>query len=745
MDNYNKELSVERGYLNQTIFQIIKQLENEINREQNEKVDIISSRKEMWENAAPSSDDIDSLLEASQYKQSLNVQLSNYLMTDKKIRRLKSMKDTPYFARFDFIESREDREKIYIGLSTLVDEDNYDIYVYDWRSPISSIFYRFELGDVYYEAPAGKIYGRVLLKRQYEIKDSKLQYFFDSSIQITDELLKRLLSENTSPKMKSIVETIQRDQDIIIRDMENDLLIVQGVAGSGKTSVALHRVAYLMYQGLSSNLSAHNIIIISPNSFFGNYISNVLPELGEENIKTLIFEDFFEDVFYKQYAPIQTRNQLLENLITCDDFKKYELMKSSIKFKSSKVFIEILKGLIKYYERKVIEFTDIYYNNQYIFTNQELKSILLKNTSSKPLIPRLKDLEKLILDKIRLVRKERVLKLEKFVQNYSQHAFQVKEMARLISIYESGILYKKIKRFIDIDYLEAYSMLFFNENLFYQLARGLELPENIKDIILYTKDNLNSSSLMYEDALSLLFLQTQMDRYNGYADIKQIVIDEAQDYYPIHFEILKSLFPNARYTILGDINQTIEKPEDISFYKDIQNILQKKKSTVVSMNKSFRCTNEIISFSSQFIDGGNIVESFNRKGQPPKVLGAGSQESLENFIIEEVLECNKQGYDSIGILCKSRKEAKYLYDSLNKKIELKLLNENSNDEIKGVFIIPIYMAKGLEFDAVIVSGLDDENYKTEDDKKLLYIACTRALHRLAVFYTGTKSRLLKGE
>jgi DNA helicase-2/ATP-dependent DNA helicase PcrA len=234
-----------------------------------------------------------------------------------------------------------------------------------------------------------------------------------------------------------------------------------------------------------------------------------------------------------------------------------------------------------------------------------------------------------------------------------------------------------------------------------------------------------------------------MEGCNKYKDIKQVVIDESQDYYPIHFEILKSLFSKARYTILGDINQTIEKQEDISFYKDIQKILQKDKSTIVSMNKSFRCTNEIISFSSQFIDGDYIIESFNRKGEVPKVLEIENEDILENTIVDEVMEYKSQGYNSIGILCKSGKEAKVLYERINNKIELKLIDENSQDGIDGVFVIPIYMAKGLEFDAVIISGVDDENYRTEDDKKLLYVGSTRALHRLSIFYTGTKSQLIK--
>ena len=199
---------------------------------------------------------------------------------------------SPYFARIDFKFDDEDEfEKIYIGRSSLRKNSYQEMYVYDWRSPIASIFYRFMTGEAFYDAPCGRVTGELNLKRQYEIKNGKLEYFFDSDVQIVDEFLRQLLSQNTTAKMKAIVETIQHEQDVVIRDMENDLLMVQGVAGSGKTSIALHRAAYLMYQGLQTKLSANNIMIISPNSIFEQYISNVLPELGEDNVISSVFED----------------------------------------------------------------------------------------------------------------------------------------------------------------------------------------------------------------------------------------------------------------------------------------------------------------------------------------------------------------------------------------------------------------------------------------------------------------------
>lgn len=741
MDKYSKELLLETDYFNETILEINKQMKYELNKIAEEKGDIISTSKEIWDNAAPSAYDIDSLLEASLYLQSLQMQISNYGTSDSKIHRLQKMLDTPYFARVDFQELNEQREKIYIGLSTLIDDDH-NIYVYDWRSPISSIYYGFELGEVYYDAPMGRIKGEVFLKRQYEIENRQLKFFFDSDVQIIDSFLKEILSKNASTKMKSIVETIQRDQDMIIRDMKNDLLFVQGVAGSGKTSVALHRVAYLMYQGLNSPLKAQNIIIVSPNTFFAKYISNVLPDLGEDNVKTVVFEDLLYNAFGKDLRQLQTRNQLLEKLITCNNMKEKNIISNSMKFKTSKTFIKILRNFIKYYERRMIPFIDIYYNNHYIFSKGELKSILLNNTNEKPLGIRLKYLEELILEEIRENRVQRISKLENFIGSYPEFIFEIKEMARMISIKESGVLYNNIQDFVKIDYMKLYKELFKNKELFYKLGKGLELPDNIEDIIDYTMENLNSTTSMYEDTLATLFIQIEVEGSREYGDIKQIVIDEAQDYYPIHFEILKSLFYNAKYTVLGDINQTVEKQENISFYDNIQSILQKEKSTLVFMNKSFRCTNEIIEFSSRFIYEDNNLESFNRNGSAPEVIGAKSLKVYKSNLIEEIDKCKSLGYYSIGILCKSIEEAKSLYERLKDKVEINLLYEDSNADIAGVFITPIYMAKGLEFDAIIITGVDEKNYHTNEDKNLLYIGCTRALHRLSLFYLGTKSKLL---
>ena len=273
MGEYEENLIVEASYLEQTITVVKNRLEEEQKSIAEKIENLIASRRDMYENTAHSSNDFDKLTEMVQHLSSLEVETSDYEASAKKIKRYKKLLDSPYFARIDFIEEGFDKESIYIGLGSLTDAKTYNTYVYDWRAPISSIFYRYELGKVSYQAPSGTIEGEVTLKRQYDIKDGKVQYYFESSVSVLDDILKKALSGNASSKMKTIVETIQREQDIIIRDIENDVVIVQGVAGSGKTSLALHRLAFLMYQGVSEKLAKNNIVLISPNYIFGQYIA----------------------------------------------------------------------------------------------------------------------------------------------------------------------------------------------------------------------------------------------------------------------------------------------------------------------------------------------------------------------------------------------------------------------------------------------------------------------------------------
>ena len=720
MGNNQTEKAFEEKRLAQTISLAEEQLKQAKEAADKKKSEIIEAKKDVRENTEHgitslyTSDGFEALVELSQYINPVTDKIIDYEEEEHKILLLEKMIKSPYFARIDFKFDDEDEfEKIYIGRSSLRKNSYQEMYVYDWRSPIASIFYRFMTGEAFYDAPCGRVTGELNLKRQYEIKNGKLEYFFDSDVQIVDEFLRQLLSQNTTAKMKAIVETIQHEQDVVIRDMENDLLMVQGVAGSGKTSIALHRAAYLMYQGLQTKLSANNIMIISPNSIFEQYISNVLPELGEDNVISSVFEDILSALLIGR--KIQSRNDFLENLIVNSKYK--EISRNSIEFKTSSFFREILDQFLIDIPRQWIEFEDVYYEGKCVVSRQILKDKILGRTET-PLGIKLEQLEDYILEQIFGTGKGRGHKEEK------------------------NLIKQEIQKFIKIDIVELYKILFSNEAYFYSLLQNSNLSQGIKSIWEYTRENLEADRLYYDDAIAIAYLYLKIYGTNKYKNIKQVVIDEAQDYYPLQYEIFNLLFSNAKFTILGDMKQTLAKKEDISFYEQIQKILNKKKSSLIMLDKSFRCTNEILNFSLKFIEKSSQIKSFNRNGDSPKVYIADNSEIFIDEIVKEIKLCQEKGFQSICLICKTEKNSTYLFNRIKHKLDIQLIKNGSVSDLQGVFILPVYMSKGLEFDTVLICDADSQNYHDEDDKNLLYVACTRALHKLSLFCENEVSPLI---
>lgn len=720
MGNNQTEKAFEEKRLAQTISLAEEQLKQAKEAADKKKSEIIEAKKDVRENTEHgitslyTSDGFEALVELSQYINPVTDKIIDYEEEEHKILLLEKMIKSPYFARIDFKFDDEDEfEKIYIGRSSLRKNSYQEMYVYDWRSPIASVFYRFMTGEAFYDAPCGRVTGELNLKRQYEIKNGTLEYFFDSDVQIVDEFLRQLLSQNTTAKMKAIVETIQHEQDVVIRDMENDLLMVQGVAGSGKTSIALHRAAYLMYQGLQTKLSANNIMIISPNSIFEQYISNVLPELGEDNVISSVFEDILSELLNGR--KIQSRNDFLENLIVNSKYK--EISRNSIEFKTSSFFREILDQFLIDIPRQWIEFEDVYYEGKCVVSGQILKDKILGRPET-PLGIKLEQLEDYILEQIFGTGKGRGHKEEK------------------------NLIKQEIQKFIKIDIVELYKILFSNEAYFYSLLQNSNPSQNIKNIWKYTKENLEADSLYYDDAIAIAYLYLKKYGTNKYKNIKQVVIDEAQDYYPLQYEIFNFLFSNAKFTILGDMKQTLAKKEDISFYEQIQKILNKKKSSLIMLDKSFRCTNEILNFSLKFIEQSSQIKSFNRNGDSPKVYIADNSEIFIDEIVKEIKLCQEKGFQSICLICKTEKNSTYLFNKIKHKLDIQLIKNGSVSDLQGVFILPVYMSKGLEFDTVLICDADSQNYHDEDDKNLLYVACTRALHKLSLFCENEVSPLI---
>ena len=741
MDEYQKDLQEETNYLEKIVMFIKNELEIKDTSLTEKKKELIAARKDMWENTVHYTNDFARLTEINQYLAEVNIQAAIYSKDYKHLNKYKNIIGTPYFGRFDFLEDgTENSEKFYIGLYSVIDSNTHDIYIYDWRAPISSIFYQYELGRAEFKAPSGIITGNVELKRQYKIQDSKLKYFFDSNIRINDEILQEVLSHNASSKMRNIVETIQKEQDIIIRDIDNELLMVQGVAGSGKTSIALHRIAFLLYEGLNTNLSSNNVIIISPNAVFSKYISTVLPGLGEENVEQTTFDDISAKVFGNRFL-IETKDIQLESIINFGETRVGKDKRTSMDFKGSKIFVNILNSFIRQYEHNMIPFEDVYFKGKLLATKQQLKNRFLNN-KILPMVKQLKRLEQMLLDKLHPLQKERLKKIEEVVQQSEGRDLEIKSFSRLLSIKEAKIFLNRLHRFTEVDYLYLYEKLFNDKELLFRMAQGQELPDNIEKIIETTRERLRKRELCYEDLAPLLYIKLKIEGNEMFTNIKQVVIDEAQDYNSMQYEVFKLLFNDAQYTVLGDINQTIGKLTNPNLYDDIIETLNKQKYTKLILNKGYRSSYEISAFAQKLLDSKQDFLAFERHEIEPTVTKIASTDLIDQKIINDINKFTDEGFQSIAIICKTQKEATNAHANLKSTLNITLIQPHTGNIEKGVSVIPSYMAKGLEFDVVIIYNANKNNYFNVLDKNLLYVACTRALHRLVIYHTDVKSPFL---
>ena len=722
----------EQLYLEKTIALLTRQLEEELEKHANAASELQEERRYMWEETNHNSTDLEKLGEMLNSLSLIESKTASYEETVKTLNRYRMMLESPYFARIDYREDGLEQEAVYIGRANLMDTKTLEDMVYDWRSPIAGIFYRFSPGRVWYDAPYGRIEGELLGKRQFSIKNGKMEFFFDSDLNIQDEMLGEALAKNASQKMKTIVETIQAQQDEIIRDDKNDVLVVQGVAGSGKTSVALHRVAYLMYQGMTEKLKANNIVIVSPNDLFSTYISGVLPELGEENVASVLFEDLCVKAMDETVNPMP-RNALVDRLIATDGTEKGQLLRDSVKFKGSYVFMQMLDRLIVEFTHHLCDFQDLYYNGVCVATRQEQKAFLLHNVYNTPVAVRLRRLEDRLVDQMRELRQERTKKLARMAAADTSLDGDTKQLVRAYAVHEAQVLVDNIRKYTRVDYMALYRRLFEDRKLFNRMAAGLELPKNIDAIISYTCKHLDHTHLPYEDSTALCYLTTKMAGIDDYKEIRQVVIDEAQDYDPIHFAVFANVFKNARFTILGDVNQTIEKNAELSLYDEAIRILGRKRNIILYLQKSYRSTMEIQSFASRLLSCDTETQSFERHGESPVMTVCKTERELDDAVCCDAQQMLADGLDSVAVICKSAADAKIVHRRLSAQMNCTLIDERTESQVKGVMVVPVYMAKGLEFDGVIVYDASPERYHTTYDRQLLYVASTRPLHRLHLY------------
>lgn len=711
--------------------------------------EILEVGKSMWEEAPHTWQvgELDAAAQIKQYKDELDRAKMSYKIVHDQVVKLEKLKDSPYFARVDFQErGYRDVEQIYIGVSTFIDDRTGDVLIYDWRAPISSIFYDYELGPASYKCPDGVITGDILLKRQFKIHQDHIHGMFDSSLKIDDEILQEILSKSADDKMKTIVTTIQKEQNKIIRNEENDLLMVQGAAGSGKTSIALHRIAYLLYRYRDRKISARDIVIFSPNRLFNDYISRVLPELGEENMQQTTFIEYAEKALGSSFK-IEDMNEQMEYILTGFKDPEYRSRIKGIEYKTSRDYYLVLKGYMKYLEKDGFAFKDILFRGETIVSREELLKMFSSDFRHMPLSKRLERIKGRVLYLMRPVWKRRLKEIEEEVKKNPEYTTRLKAISRLQVYKEFKPVRNELDEMLRFDSFEAYYRLFKEDGLLERLSEevGVKVPDDIDEIRQETLNSLSLYRISYEDLPPFLYLRGEWEGVPALSHIRHLVVDEAQDYTPIQYAIFRQLFPYCSMTILGDFNQAINPYMQTNRYETIKDILRASSPALLKLTKSYRSTKEIVEFTKEILVEKEGIETINRSGEKPILFKADDDAMMIGRVLEDIESLKGDGIESLAVICKTAAQSLKVYGQLREKIKgIRLIQKDDTQFTSGIMVLPSYLAKGLEFDAVLVYDASSGNYGHENERKLLYTACTRALHRLHLFYSGSLSPFLAG-
>lgn len=695
---------------------------------------------------------METALSIHQQQQLLSEREHAWQHSAKQLDTVERLEKRPYFARVDFKEQGEKKpETIYIGLGSFADKDNHFL-IYDWRAPISSIYYDGKLGEVSYNSPEGKITVDMTKKRQFMIEDGKIVNMFDTNESIGDQMLLEVLSEKSSTQMKSIVTTIQQEQNKIIRNTSADLLFVQGAAGSGKTSAILQRIAYLLYR-YRGNLTSSDVIMFSPNQLFNDYIKNVLPEMGEQNMVQMT---------YWQFVARRLPGMNVENL-----FKQFEDQNSDTnisKFKGSVNFFNLLTRYAKHLNKRGVIFKNIYFRDKKkpYFDKEKIKEIYYSYNENYNLANRIdatrEELIKMLNRKITPeVKKAWVARTiegmsqselnelyDRPDQEFESEAKEEAFLGRKIVLKALKGVHKRILHNHFINMRAQYLSFLRAVPKMVDLANKWDITEDdwlhhIDEV----KENFKKHDIAITDVSAYLYLYDLITgRRNDY-EMRYAFIDEIQDYTPFQLAYLKYNFPRAKFTMLGDLNQAIfTKDESRSLLKQISGLFDPEKTDVVQLTKSYRSTKQLTNFTKQILRQGEKIEAFNRQGPKPVIWGRDNDEKAIDVLVD-VLRDNEKRKMTTVIITKDLASAKFVHEELSKKKEPTTLIATANQRlVDGTLVIPSYLAKGLEFDAVVMWGANKENYHQLDETQLVYTITSRAMYKLDVIYTGEKSPLL---
>ena len=757
MSNMNNEWQVEQQRVTEITNDIRKRLDSISDESGDIKTEIIDIKSNFWDDVTVNFEDAaesaETFASMKQQAELLSERERSYRLLVNEVKTLQKLEVSPYFGRIDIKEDGAETEAIYLGVGSLLDESGEHYLIYDWRAPISSVYYDYGPGPISYKTPTGLIEGEMSLKRQYIIRYGKLHSMFDTGLTIGDDILKEVLGKQSDSQMKSIVATIQAEQNQIIRNEKAKLLVVQGAAGSGKTSAALQRVAYLLYR-YRDTITADQIVLFSPNPMFNSYVSSVLPELGEQNMQQTTYQQYLEHRLGDTFEVEDPFVQLEYGLTEYDD-PKYDIKMDSIRLKSSLMFMDAIDEFADNLKKANFAFKNISHRGKRLISREQLSEFFYSLNENMSIPNRLQEVTRYILKELTNLAKVEAKEagwvaeqieyadesLYREAENYfnrkNKHKHLVFEQFDSIREYvatkivqrEFKLLRRAVKllRYIDLN------------RMYVNMLEHIKLPdvtaERWMQIAELTVRNLRQRYMTNEDATAYLYLKEKIEGFQTNTSIKYVFIDEGQDYSPFQYQFLKRIFPRSKMTILGDFNQSIFIHSSLQEkFEPFANVYSEEEIERINLNRSYRSTYEIVQFTSKIVNQVDHIIPFNRHGREPLLInGAGKD---KNQLIDDQLHSwIRYGYETIAIICKTALEVDEAYEALSPRWRslVKIHSETATFP-KGVVVIPAYLAKGVEFDCVFIYDASADTYNRETERRLFYTACTRAMHELTLLY-----------
>lgn len=757
----------ERAYEQARVSEILAIIQEKLNglTEDKDQVTkgIVDLRKNFWEDVTVNLDEADDVYETQasikQQAELLSERERRHGQMTRQVKLLYRLGNSPYFGRIDFQEDGEStHEAIYIGIGSLMDARNENFLIYDWRAPIASMYYDFAPGRAYYQALDGQVSGTIHLKRQFIIRQGQINGMFDTGLTIGDALLQKLLGGKATSQMKSIVATIQKEQNQIIRNESDRFLIVQGAAGSGKTSAALQRVAFLLYRNRKT-LHSENMLLFSPNPLFSSFISSVLPELGEENVVQATFKDFIEERIGRD---LQLENPFdqTEALLTLRDPESYRMRSEGILFKASPAYIRLIDNWLEQLKGEGMIFRNIVFRDQVIVSSREIERRFYGRFQEQPIRYRLEEVRDWLLRRVAVFakkerRKDWVLEegelldqadyaevYEKLQQKkqFSEETFddydrEEEMLRRIVMNRRIKPLRRRIKQLDFVNTQKIYS------EIFYRAQTHERVPHCWRLICQNTRMRFEEGDCPWEDAVPYLYLKEKIKGRKENDSIRHLIIDEAQDYSPVQLVYLRTAFPKSSMTILGDHNQTVYAQ---SFGQDTmltETLYPAENVRKLVLLRSYRSTKEIMDFARCLVPEGEQIEPFDRSGKLPELIRVSKEQRLD-CLLSKISELKAEGYETIALVGKTMAECRDIYRQLDSRIDVKLMTQATYQFDKGLIVIPTYLAKGIEFDAAIIIDASLANYRREHERTIFYTACTRAMHRLIMLTNGKATPFL---